>query len=140
MVNPYTVQTGIMEKQDYLAQSVTCKVDVRRNPARHRPNLKRLDEADHFSVTLNRSDLEDQGNECLYNALIIKVPFKDWQKVEWWKTFTSPLRIRTYTYDQITPNQEAKVRDAVYSLKWDLLASMNMNAPRPEYSLVIYTR
>ena len=144
MVNPYTVQTGLHE-QLYLAQTVTCKVDVNRGndarhrPARHRPKLKRLDEADHFSVTLHRNELEAQDNQCLFNKLNSKVKFQYWQKVQWYRTFNNAKRLM-FTYDQIKPDQEDSVRNAVYWLKSDLLASMNTNAPRPEYSLVIYTQ
>jgi len=106
MVNPYTVQTGLYQ-QLYLPQLVTCKVDVRRNPARHRPNLRRLHEADHFSVTLDRTKLEEEHNECLYNELNKHVSFQDWQKVEWWKTFFS-FHDTMYTYAQITPAQERR--------------------------------
>jgi len=91
MVNPYTVQTGLQEQ--YLAQTVTCQVDVdRRNDARHRPKLKRLEEADHFPVTLNRNELEEQDNECLFNQLNSKVDFQNWQTVEWYITFNNAKR------------------------------------------------
>ena len=148
MVNPYTVQTGAasfganghIHEQLHLAQTVTCQVDVdRRNDARHRPKLKRFEEADHFSVILHRNELEEEDNECLFNQLNLKVPFQNWQKVEWYKTFNNAKR-RIYTYDQIQPDQEQSVRNAVYWLKSDLLEAMNMNAPRPEYSLVIHTQ
>jgi len=142
MVNPYTIQTGLHE-QLYLAQTVTCQVDVvrgnsaRHRPARHRPKLKRFDEADHFFVTLHRNDLEEQ--ECFFNRLNSKVNFKYWQKVEWYKTFGNAKRLM-YTFDHLAPNQENSFRNAVYGLESDLLDSMNTYVSRPEYSLVIYTQ
>jgi len=120
----------------------TCNVVVHRNPERHRSNLRRVVEADRFRVRLRRAELEEQDNECLWRAVEARVPFETWQQFEWYRKIQYPRRFvqRLFSKVHIEPAQEESVRDAIYSLKHDLLNAINTPAPRPEYTLVIYTR
>jgi len=143
MTNPYTVQTYTVQTgfaQTPLPQFATCNVHVHRNPERYRSNLRRLQEADHSTVCLPRMQLEED-DDCFWKAVTSRYPFETWQQVEWFKKMRNPRIVRRmYSYVHITPDQEESVRDAICWLQGKLLNAINKNAPRPEYTLVIYTR